>query len=824
MQQKTPPLYVGIDLGTTNSVAAVFDGSTMSPVRNSQGGALTPSIVRYDARGSVMVGPRARRYLDTDPANTRTEFKRLMGTANLLDFPAAGLNKKPEELSAEVLKSLRSDIADQTGVLPDRAVISVPALFELHQTAATSDAARLAGFERIELIQEPVASAIAAGWSQESADGPWLVYDLGGGTFDVSLLDTREGLLRIVGHDGDNFLGGRDFDRVLVDLILQKLAADRIQIDRANPEHALALRRLRFAAEEAKIELTRAKDASIFISGVQVGSDTVEVDVLIKRAEYEALVLPLIDRSLAICKRLLNSNGLGEGGLDRLVLVGGPTVTPLLRERVHGVLQAKFGEGLDPMTLVAQGAALFAGTVGLDGRPSTASKPAPATPNGPKVWLQFPAMTSDLTPYVVGKLLEQTEKIRSIVLERQDGAWKSEPAPVAADGSFDVMASLQARQSNTFNAFGLTLDGSRVALHPPQFSISHGITLGEPPLARTIGVAMANNHVLQYFERGAPLPIKRTFTLSTAETIQPGSTTYALRVPIVQGEFLLAHLCRLVGTLEIPGSALKAALPVGSEIELTLALDRGGQLRASARILATEQVFDEVALLVTPQITLQDIEAALDKAQSRADNLSHDPNIARDGSNATGLAELLTWRQDLRRCAIAFRGGDLDAGEQLRRGLAEFEAVMNALEEEKAWPEMTQKFEDTYALWLGWVASYGTPAERDALNKAYQLGKQALAAKQQREVSRQLGLIATLGNAASLRRPDAWRDRFDYIASRLSESTNLRRANELVARGNEARRNNNEDELRNIVHELWQLMPVDAEEQARGHGSGLMHR
>ena len=822
MQKKTPPLYVGIDLGTTNSVAAVFDGSTLVPVRNSQGGALTPSIVRIDARGNVLVGQRARRYLDSDPANTRSEFKRLMGTANLLEFPAAGVSKKPEELSAEVLKSLRNDIADQTGVLPERAVISVPALFELHQTAATSEAARQAGFERIELIQEPVASAIAAGWSQDNADGPWLVYDLGGGTFDVSLLDTREGLLRIVGHDGDNFLGGRDFDRALVDLVLQKLAADGINIDRANPEHALALRRLRFAAEEAKIELTRAREASIFMTGLQVGADVFDVDVVLQRGEYEALILPLIDRSLSICLRLLAANGLADGGLDRLVLVGGPTVTPLLRERARAVLKVGFGEGLDPMTLVAQGAALFAGTVGLDGNPTMAAAKAGAA-SGPKVWLQFPAMTSDLTPYIVGKLLEPDGKIASIVVEREDGSWKSEPVPVGADGSFDLMISLVARQRTAFVTFGLLLDGARVALQPPGFSISHGITLGEPPLARTVGVALANNRVLQYFERGAPLPIRRSFTLATAQTVHPGGEEFALKVPIVQGEFSMAHLCRLVGTLEIPGSALKTVLPVGSEIELTLEMDRGGQLRASGRVLATQQVFDQVALLVSPQITVEEIEAALQKMQIRTDGLSHS-GAGMSGGNAKRLAELFTWRDDLRRSAIAFRGGDLDAGEQVRRGLAEFEAVLAAIEEEKAWPELTALLEDRYAWALSWQAEHGDATERAALNKAYQNGKQAIAAQQQREADRQIALIKQMGYAAAMRRPHAWREEFDYVASRASDSTDLRRATELVGKGNDALRRNDDTELKRVVHELWKLAPVDREDQERSHGSGLVHR
>src|SRR5262249_3365545 len=157
----------------------------------------------------------------------------------------------------------------------------------------------------------PVASAIAAGWTQGGSNGPWLVYDLGGGTFDVSLLETREGLLRVVGHDGDNFLGGRDFDRALMDLALAKLAADGIAIDRANPRHTRALRQLRLAAEEAKIELTRASEAPIFIAGLDVDGQVVDVDLVVSRSEYEAAIGPLIDRSLEICLRLLAANGLG---------------------------------------------------------------------------------------------------------------------------------------------------------------------------------------------------------------------------------------------------------------------------------------------------------------------------------------------------------------------------------------------------------------------------------------------------------------------------------------------------------------------------------
>src|ERR1700759_5025788 len=249
------PLYVGIDLGTTNSAAAVFDGERVSVVRNAQGATVTPSVVRLAKQSRGTVGTPARRLLQQDPTNRAAEFKRLMGTGKPIAFPAAGTTRKPEELSAEILKALRQDIADQLNVTVERAVISVPALFELPQSAATSEAARLAGFARVELIQEPVASPPAAGWSADAAGGSWLVYDLGGGTFDVSLLETRDGLLRVVGHDGDNFLGGRDFDWALVDWVLAEIG--RTQggtMPRSDPKHAAAVRKLKLAVEEVKIE------------------------------------------------------------------------------------------------------------------------------------------------------------------------------------------------------------------------------------------------------------------------------------------------------------------------------------------------------------------------------------------------------------------------------------------------------------------------------------------------------------------------------------------------------------------------------------------
>src|ERR1700724_1666646 len=305
-------MHVGIDLGTTNSVLATFDGRSVAVVPNAFGENLTPSVVRVDSRGTVTVGRRAYRALETDPASTRGEFKRILGTEERIAFEAAGKSFLPEELSAEVLRSLLGDAETALGFRPARAVISTPALFELPQNHATVRAGKLAGLAEVALLQETIASAIAAGWAA-SSEGLWLVFDLGGGTLDVSLLETRDGWLRVVDHDGDNFLGGKDFDNVLTDWAAARLAA----------EHGMA-------------PLSRAEPAAVSCSAVAVGSDgaPLDADLDLTRAELETLTAPLLERCLGKCLGLLERHSLSPAAVGRVVLVGGPTLMPALRARI----------------------------------------------------------------------------------------------------------------------------------------------------------------------------------------------------------------------------------------------------------------------------------------------------------------------------------------------------------------------------------------------------------------------------------------------------------------------------------------------------------
>lgn len=819
-------LYVGFDLGTTNSAAAVFDGDQTVVVRNAQGSNLTPSVVRIDGRGRTTVGAKARRFLERDPANTHHEFKRLMGTGKALRFAGPELEKRPAELAAMILSSMRKDVEDQFGFAPTRAVISVPALFELPQSSATSEAAELAGFESVELLQEPIASALAAGWSAEDDGGAWLVYDLGGGTFDASLLETAEGFLRVVGHDGDNFLGGRDFDWAIVDWAISQIAdREKVEVSRGKPEHAEAVNALKQAAEEVKIELSRS-DEAVFCPPrpIVVDGEEIDVELELDRGTLETLCSGLVERSVEVCRRLLRQNRVEPEQLGRIVFVGGPTMMPFLRDRVGAMLGAPIAEGHDPMTLVAQGAAIYAATAGLDARPE--DRDPNAKIRGRRLWLQFPAVSSDLAPHVVGRVVDGPgPKPTRLSLHRGDGLWQSPAEAVDGEGGFVIGVELIPRKSNVFKLVASDADGNPVPVDPPTITIVQGVTISDPPLSRTIGVALANDAVRIYFERGTPLPAKRTFTHHTVESVARGQSGEGegsvLKIPIVQGEFDRAHLCRLVGTLEIPAKDIKASLPAGSEVELTLELDRGGRLSARALVTNLDQVFQEVAHLLVPAADPEVLAATAEAMRDRLVQLRGDAFRNGTPQMLSVLDRVEQGLAEVERDLEAARGGNDDAGQRARRSLIELDAELEDVEQAKRWPELEERKIRTLTWASSCISQYGTPREQKLFEEVSDAIDRAAKEHDPRELQRQLRLARQLGETAWFRDPATWEFLFEDAASQADAATDLPLAQSLVREGRAAMERDDRSALRRVTERLWQLLPADAKTRRQSFDSGV---
>jgi molecular chaperone DnaK len=817
-------LFAGFDLGTSNSAAAIFDGQDVKVVRNSTGASVTPSVVHMDKRGRTHTGARAQRLSERDPDNAAREFKRLMGSRYEVHFPAAQKVLSPEELSAAVLSSLREDIKDTRGFAPTRAVVSVPALFELPQKKATADAARMAGFDQVELIQEPIASALAAGW-EEDTSGSWLVYDLGGGTFDVSLLETREGLLRVVGHDGDNFLGGRDIDRAIVDWAITEVQNScGTRLERRRREHAAALEMLTRAAELAKIDLSRSEESTLSLEApLLVDGKELDVDLPITRDVLNRLCAPILARTTEVCRRLLKQNGLKPQQLSRVVLVGGPAVMPIVRTTVETALSTPIAVGHDPMTLVAQGAAIFAATAGLD----ASAAPKSAKKNAATVWCQYPPVSADLEPYVIGKLTRPQSQPVSVSLERiapSDRHWRSEPCDVDSEGGFVLRAHLAPRAHNRFRIIATTATGGDVAMDPEEISIIHGLTIGDPPLSRSIGVALANDGVHTYFERGTALPARRTFIHHTVEPVFAGQKESLLSVPIVQGEFPRAHQCQLVGQLAISAEDAEVDIPGGTAVELSLLVDRGGRLSATARVAVdenTELRFEGIAQLIMPAPNIESLRASLDTAQAQCTELS---TRAFKSGKADLIAQVSELQARLEEAAVlidSLEGGDEDAGQRATRLLLDVDSALAELEAEQSWPELEIEAQDTYSWAVDRCGELGKESEARMLDKAGAALEIALNRKSVPDLMRQMRIIRRIGSACYYRDPDAYVREFRFCVARLEEMTDLPKARDLAREGELAVKASDTRALRSVVEKLFGLLPTGQTTRRLSYDSGL---
>ena len=377
---------IGIDLGTTNSCVAVMDGGKPKVIENSEGARTTPSIVAFTKDGERLIGQPAKRQAVTNPDNTIFAVKRLIGRrfddpvtkkdTELVPYTivkgkngdawvkAGGEDYSPSQVSAFILQKMKETAESYLGETVTQAVITVPAYFNDAQRQATKDAGQIAGLEVLRIINEPTAAALAYGLDKD--DGKTIaVYDLGGGTFDVSILEIGDGVFEVKSTNGDTFLGGEDFDGAIVEYLADEFKKKESMDLRTDK---LALQRLKEAAEKAKIELSSSAQTEInlpFITARMEGGSTTPLHLVetLTRSKLEQLVGDLIKRTLEPCRKALADAGLDKGGIDEVVLVGGMTRMPKVREVVEEFFGKKPHTGVNPDEVVAMGAAIQAGVL-----------------------------------------------------------------------------------------------------------------------------------------------------------------------------------------------------------------------------------------------------------------------------------------------------------------------------------------------------------------------------------------------------------------------------------------------------------------------------
>ena len=352
---------IGIDLGTTNSCVAVIEGGEPIVIANAEGARTTPSVVAFSANGERMVGQVAKRQAITNPDRTVISIKREMGTAHKTTID--GKTYTPQEISAMILQKLKADAEAYLGTPVTQAVITVPAYFSDAQRQATKDAGKIAGLEVLRIINEPTAAALAYGIDKEN-DQKIMVFDLGGGTFDVSLLEISDGVFEVLATAGNNRLGGDDFDERIINWMADRFKAEN-GVDLRNDK--MVMQRLKEAAEKAKIELSGMSTTNInlpFITATAAGP--LHFDATLTRAEFDKITADLVEATMGPTRQVLADAGLKASEIDKVLLVGGSTRIPAVQEAVKKFLGKEPFKGINPDECVALGAAIQGGVLGGD--------------------------------------------------------------------------------------------------------------------------------------------------------------------------------------------------------------------------------------------------------------------------------------------------------------------------------------------------------------------------------------------------------------------------------------------------------------------------
>lgn len=640
----------GIDLGTTNSAICRMDKGEVIIIKSDTSKDIMPSCVSVTKRKTIKVGETAYNDMKSDKRratknwaqsnnNTFTEFKRKMGTDEVLFSSYLDKDFKPEELSAEVLKTLKSFVTDEQ---IRSVVITVPAMFKVNQKDATMRAAKLAGFEHCELLQEPIAAAMAYGVSSNQKNGYWLVFDFGGGTFDAALLKVEDGIMQVFDTEGNNYLGGKNLDYAIVDKMIIPYFQEHYSIDNilSDSETRDVLREAaKTYAEEVKNQLSFKSSEDVISNlgdlGVDDEGEELEIDMSITQEQLREVVAPIFQEAIDLCKKLLERNNMSGDKLDKIILVGGPTHSPILREMLKEQLTPNVDSSIDPMSAVASGAALYAST--LD---SEVQKPIDV--GTLPISLAYESTSVEEVELVTVKIDESNAGSipagrYSAEIIRSDGAWSSGRFKLTYQGDV-IDCYLVENKSNSFSVTVYDEFGNVVPCEPNIFTIIQGSKIGSAILPYNIGIEVWNDvkekavfRAIKGLEKNKTLPaIGVDNGLHSSNDIRPGIEDDVMKIPIYQAgydaEGLPAACFEYVYEVKLTGENLPALLPAGSEVDLTMKVDRSEQISVELYIPSLDHTEEVVVPRESIQKTVTDkyIEQEIDKARSQMNSLKEE--------------------------------------------------------------------------------------------------------------------------------------------------------------------------------------------------------
>ena len=604
----------GIDLGTTNSLIARFTGTNVEVFKNPVGLKETlPSCVAF--RGErIIVGEKAREWLLKDSLNVFSSFKRKMGTDENYTVPSRNITVSPIELSSYVLKELKNFI--HNGEIPESIVITIPASFDTVQSNATKQSGYEAGFKEVILLQEPIAASLAFFNKYNAAEkniGKWLVYDLGGGTFDVALLGIDESELRVLDHQGDNYLGGVDFDHslvmnVIVPKLVQQTGNTKLtdEITTKNSAYEKLYYVLLLKAEEAKKELSNQQNTEIEFTYIAPDGHEEDMYLTISRAELNAVIKDRIEATLLMLEVILDRNNLQPTDIEEIIMIGGSTYIPYVRETIAQRTNIKVNTQADPSTAVAVGAAYFAGNKPIAKRDIPKETPKDETH---KISIQtgYNTTTKDSEEYITASVTNFSEGLFYRII-RSDGGFDSGMKKLTP--KFGEFVLLLPNRINSFEIKIFDDKNNPLEITVGEVNISQGLfNLYGQPLPEDICIEIddLNNNSTKcevIFARNTILPLTKTIYKEISRTIRKGSDD-SLIINLLEGDANQhPSTNKVIGLIEIRADKLMSDLVKGSDVEIKIEMSESRDVSVSTHLGMTEQQFEEVFSLTKRYVSI----------------------------------------------------------------------------------------------------------------------------------------------------------------------------------------------------------------------------
>jgi len=560
--------YIGIDLGTTNSAICSFDGENLRLFKSAEQHDVTPSVIFFDKRGNKHVGKRAYDNAARNPDNAATNFKKMMGTSTPFKLPGVNMIMSPEECSAEILRVLYGYLPEEIRNDPETGtVITVPAAFNQMQKDATMSAADMASIGKVALMQEPVAAVMSI-MRKHKGDGVFLVYDLGGGTLDIAIAQSISGRVSLLAHGGITMCGGTDFDQRILNNVVKPWLIEKFEIPEdftANPKYKPLIRMGLWAAEKAKIELSAKDEAVINLSETEFGTrdesgNEMYLDIEFKRSMLDELIFDKVADSIQAARETMEKSGLSSSDIERIVFVGGPTHYKPLRDKVSFELGIASSTEVNPMTAVAEGAAVFAESIDWASQSRGRKSARGAISAGGSLDLSFNyiARTPDSKAKILAKLGGQVVAGAEFQVDSLDTGWSS-GRMVLKDGAA-VELTLAKPGENTFKVFVFDANGGPIALGQDKIVISRtAASVDAIPASQSISVEarekIGGRLVPVWLVRdGDQLPKKGKEVFKAEESLKAGSPS-SLKFKLWEGEITdPINDNRFIGMFEIKGS------------------------------------------------------------------------------------------------------------------------------------------------------------------------------------------------------------------------------------------------------------------------------